>query len=222
MRKKITDIETPRIASLEVDGKCTNPIEYIDYLRGQYNPDFFRSHFTSSYFAQDYRSFALKYGRPHGPGTIIPLSGDSYTGNFMVGKKSGQGTMAYTNGDTYSGEWRADEPNGQGRMVYAKTGNVYTGGFKKRKRHGKGRMEYEVADEEMQLCSICYEKEMDAIFCFCGHVTSCEECARKVDFCPVCRAEVKRVITLKGANGGRGGIVTWGGGSEGGGGVGVM
>lgn len=135
-------------------------------------------------------------GRPHGHGTLITLAGDAYTGNFTAGDKSGQGTMAYANGDTYTGEWKANEPNGQGQMVYAKTGNVYTGGFKKRKRHGKGHMVFEVADEEMYLCKICYEGEMDALFYDCGHVAACEECARQVDQCPVCRRNVRAVVRI--------------------------
>ena len=135
-------------------------------------------------------------GRAHGQGTLVTLAGDAYTGTFVAGEKSGQGNMAYANGDTYTGEWKANEPNGQGRMVYAKTGNVYTGGFKKRKRHGKGHMVFEVADEEMHLCKICYEVEMDALFYDCGHVVACDECARQVDVCPVCRRNVRAVVKI--------------------------
>lgn len=127
---------------------------------------------------------------------MINMPGDAYSGNFVAGNMSGQGTMAYANGDTYAGEWSLNEPNGQGRMVYAKTGNVYTGGFKKRKRHGKGTMQFEVADEEMQMCNICYEEEMDALFYDCGHVTACEDCAKQVDVCPVCRKSVRAVVKI--------------------------
>ena len=104
--------------------------------------------------------------------------------------------MRYANGDTYIGSWANDEPEGEGEMVYAKTGNVYTGGFKKRKRHGKGVMRFEVADEEMRLCQICYEEEMDALFYDCGHVAACETCARQVEDCPVCRRRVKAVVRI--------------------------
>ena len=104
--------------------------------------------------------------------------------------------MDYSNGDTYIGEWKANEPNGTGKMVYAKTGNVYTGGFMKRKRHGKGTMEFQIADEELLLCKICYEVEMNALFYDCGHVAACEECARQVDQCPVCRKRVVAVVRI--------------------------
>lgn len=140
----------------------------------------------------------LSYGRAHGHGTTVNLAGDHYVGNFTAGSKAGAGTMAYANGDTYEGDWKTDEPNGQGKMVYAKTGNVYTGGFKKRKRHGHGTFVLKVADEDMQLCKICYESEMNACFNSCGHVVACDECARQVDICPVCRAAVRSVVRMWG------------------------
>ena len=132
----------------------------------------------------------------HGEGTVINLIGDAYTGTFVAGKKSGQGTMNYANGDTYTGEWDADEPDGQGKMIYAKTGNVYTGGFQKSKRHGEGTMKFKVSDEDMLLCRVCYESDMDAAFYDCGHMVACEECARQVDICPVCRKNVRAVLKI--------------------------
>ena len=171
-------------------------MEYFHYLHGHDNPTYFQEHVTNSYFGRYYSSCSVKMGRAHGQGTLVTLAGDAYTGTFVAGEKSGQGDMAYANGDTYTGEWKANEPNGQGRMVYAKTGNVYTGGFKKRKRHGKGHMVFEVADEEMHLCKICYEVEMDALFYDCGHVVACDECARQVDVCPVCRRNVRAVVKI--------------------------
>ena len=83
-------------------------------------------------------------------------------------------------------------------------------------------MNYKVADQQMMLCGVCYEKNMDAVFCFCGHVVACEECARKVDTCPVCRETVKKVVVLKGATGGSGAPSEWAGGKEGGGDVGMI
>lgn len=124
------------------------------------------------------------------------MPGDAYSGNFVAGTMSGHGTMDFANGDTYTGQWKNNEPNGQGKMVYAKTGNVYIGGFRKRKRHGKGMMQFEVADEEMQLCRICYEEEMDALFYDCGHVAACEGCAKQVDICPVCRKSVRAIVKI--------------------------
>ena len=104
--------------------------------------------------------------------------------------------MAFANGDTYTGAWARDFPDGEGEMVYATTGNTYTGGWRRGKRHGRGVMRFEVADEEMALCRICYEEEMDALFFDCGHVVACEGCARAVECCPVCRREVKAVVRV--------------------------
>lgn len=205
-----------------------NPIEYSQYLLGDYHPALYSAHLSNHYFTYPYLSVPLSQGRPHGSGVHIALSGSEYRGPFRCGRKAGaQGTMRYAGGDTYVGDWAADEPDGQGTMTYAKTGNVYTGGWRKRRRHGKGDMRFEVADEEMMLCGVCYERDMDAVFCFCGHVVACEECARRVEYCPVCREVVKRVVVLKGPLGGGdnksgGGVGSWGGGSGGGGGIGVI
>ncbi|KAL8810533.1 MAG: hypothetical protein Q9200_002501 [Gallowayella weberi] len=123
-------------------------------------------------------------------------NGDAYVGHWISNERGGHGTMAYSSGDTYEGNWEHDEPEGQGKMVYGSTKNVYVGGWKKGRRHGKGVMTYEVADEELAMCKICYENEMDALFYDCGHVVACEECARQVDVCPVCRKNVRAVCRI--------------------------
>lgn len=185
-----------RISRLETEGKCTNPIDFFAWLRYQDVPAYVQDRRLQCYFGSSYMSCFQKYGRPHGSGVLVTMAGDAYSGNFVAGRICGLGIMAYANGDTYTGQWQADEPNGQGKMVYAKTGNVYIGGFKKRKRHGKGTMQFEVADEEMAMCNICYEEEMDALFYDCGHVTACEHCAKQVDICPVCRKGVRAVVKI--------------------------
>ncbi|KAK4692119.1 hypothetical protein P7C71_g5021, partial [Lecanoromycetidae sp. Uapishka_2] len=185
-----------QVAAFESKCQSVNPPEYFSQLHGFDNPTYSRTRRMSSYFARPYENLEQVNGRAHGSGTLVTLSGDAYDGQFVSGTKSGTGEMRYANGDTYVGEWRANEPNGQGTMVYAKTGNKYTGGFKKRKRHGKGTMDFQVADEEMALCKICYEGEMDALFYDCGHVVACEECARQVDVCPVCRRAVRAVVRI--------------------------
>ncbi|KAL6720276.1 hypothetical protein ACLMJK_002197 [Lecanora helva] len=184
------------IATYEAEGKCPSPIGYFRYLQGIHDPSLLRDKVLRSYFGADYEFLSLKSGVAHGQGTQITLAGDAYNGNFVAGVKAGQGTMAYANGDTYTGKWQDGEPNGQGKMVYAKTGNTYVGGFKKRKRYGKGTMTYEVADETQNFCRICYEAEMNALFYECGHVVACEECARQVDECPVCRRNVRAVVRI--------------------------
>lgn len=37
------------------------------------------------------------------------------------------------------------------------------------------------------LCQICMDKEMSTIFSPCGHVFCCDECALKLNFCPMCK-----------------------------------
>jgi hypothetical protein len=164
----------------------------------------FLSHFAyqdnvhvDSYFGGQYTYAPLHHGRFFGQCTMIDdTTGDAYVGNCVNGFKSGQGTMYYANGDTYTGEWANSLPEGQGKMVYNTTGNTYVGGWKAGRRHGKGVMTFEVADEEMQLCKICYENEMNALFYRCGHIAACESCARQVRDCPVCRRAVDAVVRV--------------------------
>ena len=164
----------------------------------------FGSHFTLSgslhvgnYFGGPYTYAPLRKGRFFGKCTMIDdTTGDAFVGNCVGGCKSGHGVMYYANGDTYTGEWANSLPEGQGTMVYNTTGNTYVGGWKNGRRHGKGVMNFEVADEELQLCKICYENEMDALFYRCGHVAACEMCARQVRDCPVCRRPVDAVVRI--------------------------
>ncbi|KAL8918481.1 MAG: hypothetical protein Q9172_005404 [Xanthocarpia lactea] len=164
---------------LVTQGKHTNPMTYFQHLR--YNEPSCTTHEVKFEYGTDYHSVPRSNGLVHGSGTKIYSNGDAYIGNWVSDKKSGYGTMAYSSGDTYEGNWEHDEPNGEGKMVYGSTKNVYVGGWKKGRRFGKGVMTYEVADEELALCKICYESEMDALFYDCGHVVACEECARQVD-----------------------------------------
>ncbi|MCJ1440037.1 MAG: hypothetical protein MMC23_000519 [Stictis urceolatum] len=148
------------------------------------------------YFGGKYAHAPLYKGKFLGDSIIINSTGDAYKGNCLSGEYHGQGIMYYANGNTYTGEWVNGLPEGQGTMVYNQTGNKYVGGWRAGRKHGKGVMTYEVADEEMQLCKICYENEMDALFFRCGHVAACENCARQVSDCPVCRKPVEHVVKI--------------------------
>ncbi|KAL8682394.1 MAG: hypothetical protein Q9186_001584, partial [Xanthomendoza sp. 1 TL-2023] len=185
---------TEEATLLVTQGKHTNPITYFQHLR--YNEPLRSTYEVSSDYGTEYRSIPISNGLIHGRGTKIYSNGDAYVGHWVSSEKGGHGTMAYSSGDTYEGNWEHDEPNGQGKMVYGTTKNVYVGGWKKGRRHGKGVMTYEVADEELAMCKICYENEMDALFYDCGHVVACEECARQVDVCPVCRKNVRAVCRI--------------------------
>ena len=172
-------------------------MSYFRYLRFNEDPAYLADYNYDYYFGNaEYLSGAYKYGLHHGRGTEIDSSGDAYVGNWAFNYRSGQGTMAYSDGNTYEGNFKEDLRDGQGKMVYGTTGNVYEGGWKQGRRHGKGVMKYEVADEEVAMCRICYEGEMDAVFYDCGHVVACLECARQVESCPVCRKGVRGVCRI--------------------------
>lgn len=119
-----------------------------------------------------------------------------YEGDFVFGRRHGTGKMEYPTGDTYDGDWVEDVRHGTGTYIEKTTGNKYVGGYKDGKRHGKGIHYLEVADEEMDLCQICYSEEQDAVFCDCGHVCACVTCAKQVDLCPICRKSIKSVIKI--------------------------
>ncbi|OJD11784.1 hypothetical protein AJ78_07511 [Emergomyces pasteurianus Ep9510] len=147
-------------------------------------------------FNGEFYSGDFKKGYYHGKGTHISDSGATYAGEFVLGQRQGKGIMEFASGDTYDGDWFEDERNGQGTFVERKTGNKYVGGYRAGKRHGKGISYWEVADEEMDLCQICYSEDQDALFYSCGHVCACVSCAKQVDICPMCRKKVTNVVKI--------------------------
>ncbi|PWY92261.1 MATH and UCH domain protein [Aspergillus heteromorphus CBS 117.55] len=147
-------------------------------------------------FTSEYYSGEFKKGYFHGKGKHISDLAATYVGDFVLGKRTGSGFMEYPTGDTYDGDWFDGICHGQGTYVERKTGNKYVGGYKDGKRHGKGISYWEVADEEMDLCQICYGEEQDALFYDCGHVCACVTCARQVDLCPICRKSIVSVVKI--------------------------
>jgi hypothetical protein len=47
------------------------------------------------------------------------------------------------------------------------------------------------ANEEGDLCKICYENPMNCIILPCAHFAICINCSKKLDKCPVCRGSIK-------------------------------
>lgn len=178
----------------------TDPDQLAQYLwaAGRRHPvRAFSGHKTiEATFNGDYYSGEFLKGYYNGTGTHISDNGTTYTGEFLFGKRHGTGKMEYPSGDTYEGDWADDQRHGQGTFVEKATGNKYVGGYKDGKRHGKGVTFWEVADEEMDLCQICYAEEKNALIYDCGHVCACLTCANRVDVCPICRKNVIRVIQI--------------------------
>ncbi|KAL2810119.1 hypothetical protein BJX63DRAFT_325570 [Aspergillus granulosus] len=147
-------------------------------------------------FTSDYYSGEIMKGYYHGKGKHISDSAATYTGDYVFSKKHGKGLMEYPTGDTYDGDWFENQCHGQGTFIERKTGNKYVGGYKDGKRHGKGISYWEVADEEMDLCQICFGEEQDALFYDCGHVCACVACAQQVEICPICRKKILSVVKI--------------------------
>lgn len=196
-------IPEAKLRELRRQGKFSNPFELSNFLRmvGRRHP--IESKTTSealelSEFGRDYYKGHLVNGRAHGEDSVcISSSGHIYQGPLICNKKCGKGgKMTYQNGDSYEGEWDEDERHGQGTFVESRTGNKYVGGFEYGKRWGMGTTYWQVADEQADLCQICYGEEIDALFFDCGHVCSCVECARQCEICPICRRSVKSVVKM--------------------------
>ena len=192
-----------RITELQKEGKCINPRDLSKYLRMLERRHPTQARTTTdpvelAEFGTDYYKGPLVNGRYHGANCFsISSSGNIYQGPLVCDVKSGKvGKMTYCNGDTYEGEWYQDKRHGQGTFVEARTGNRYVGGFENGKRWGMGTTYWQVADEQADLCQICYGNEIDALFFDCGHVCACVECARQCDLCPICRKSVKQVVKM--------------------------
>ncbi|KKK17094.1 hypothetical protein P175DRAFT_0493499 [Aspergillus ochraceoroseus IBT 24754] len=187
-------------ARLNEAGSFANPDQLVRYLWAES-----RRHPTRAFtgtktidatFTSEFYSGEFMKGYFHGKGKHISDSAATYDGDFVLGKRHGKGMMEYPTGDTYDGDWFENQCHGQGTFVECKTGNKYVGGYKDGKRHGRGISYWEVADEEMDLCQICFGEEQDALFYDCGHVCACVACARQVDICPICRKNILNVVKI--------------------------
>ena len=194
-------IQRLRKTALLAEGDFTSPEPLSRYLwmSARHHPtQAFTGHQTIAPFGSTFYSGPIVKGLYHGDSaTFTASNGQTYKGPFVAGEKSGaHGTMTYQNGDTYEGSWLKDEKHGQGTFVEKRTGNKYVGGFENGKRWGKGVTYWEVADEEGDMCQICYSDEIDALFYDCGHVCACYECAKQVEACPICRKNVRHVVRM--------------------------
>jgi hypothetical protein len=172
-------------------------VEYYQSLRNREHWRYRKEVYRRSYFGGPYINAQLHHGLISGQGVKVATNGDLYRGMFRNGLIHGEGTMLYAgSNDVYTGSWLAERRFGQGKMVYGKTGNVYVGEWRDGRRHGSGTMSYKQADEELQMCHICYSNEIDALFYRCGHILACEVCARQCSECPICRRPVDAVVKI--------------------------
>lgn len=184
-----------------MEGKFTNPEQLSRYLwmaARRHPTHAFTGKKTINVFGTDFYAGPIFKGLSHGPSaTHISSNGQTYHGPYVAGERSGdEGKMIYQNGDVYEGSWLKNEKHGQGSFVEKRTGNKYVGGFQSGKRWGNGTTYWEEADEQGDMCQICYGEEIDALFYDCGHVCACVDCAKQVDSCPICRKNVRQVVKM--------------------------
>jgi len=51
--------------------------------------------------------------------------------------------------------------------------------------------ERESRDDDLRMCKVCMDREMNVVFLPCGHFVACVDCASVMDNCPVCRTKIK-------------------------------
>ncbi|XP_077835933.1 MORN repeat-containing protein 1 isoform X4 [Macaca mulatta] len=111
-----------------------------------------------------------KGGRKHGHGKLLFKDGSYYEGAFVDGEITGEGRRHWAwSGDTFSGQFVLGEPQGHGVMEYKaggcyegevshgmregrgflvdRDGQVYQGSFHDNKRHGPGQMLFKNGDK---------------------------------------------------------------------------
>lgn len=73
-------------------------------------------------------------------------SGNTYSGQFVLGEPQGHGTMKYKAGGCYEGEFSRGLREGHGCLV-DQDGQVYQGSFHNNRRHGRGQMAFQNGDK---------------------------------------------------------------------------
>lgn len=48
--------------------------------------------------------------------------------------------------------------------------------------------------EDLKMCKICAERELEVTFIPCGHFMACEPCGQKLRTCPICRKHIKGTV----------------------------
>jgi rubrerythrin len=43
-------------------------------------------------------------------------------------------------------------------------------------------------EEDVDMCVVCFEREINAVISTCGHMGCCYQCTSNMDQCPVCRS----------------------------------
>ncbi|RWS14886.1 E3 ubiquitin-protein ligase RNF34-like protein [Dinothrombium tinctorium] len=48
--------------------------------------------------------------------------------------------------------------------------------------------------DDINLCKICMEREINCVLLECGHMVACSDCGKRLSECPICRQYVVRII----------------------------
>ena len=103
------------------------------------------SYGTKVWKNQDRYVGEMRFGKPHGKGTMFFADGTIYKGEFWLGRREGWGEQKFVDGDLYEGEWEEDYIHGNGAYTFA-TGQEYIGAFQYGEIEGEGSMTLESGD----------------------------------------------------------------------------
>ena len=48
--------------------------------------------------------------------------------------------------------------------------------------------------KENMLCKICMEVDFNTVLLPCSHLICCDNCAKRINFCPICRSKIKATV----------------------------
>mmetsp|Transcript_1575 Transcript_1575/g.2760 ORF Transcript_1575/g.2760 Transcript_1575/m.2760 type:complete len:628 (+) Transcript_1575:51-1934(+) len=90
---------------------------------------------------------SVRYGKPHGKGSLTWTCGNRYYGEFRADKLTGLGVYKWVGGKQYVGEWLDGKACGYGILTSMEPSNmVYRGMWKDGLMHGFGRLQLDGGD----------------------------------------------------------------------------
>lgn len=80
-----------------------------------------------------------EHNKPNGQGIFKYEKGNTYEGEYRLGKCHGKGKFTHENGGSYTGDWVKGERHGQGVLIWGKRNKQkFVGTFVKGKKEGPG------------------------------------------------------------------------------------
>ncbi|PRP86936.1 MORN repeat variant family protein [Planoprotostelium fungivorum] len=82
--------------------------------------------FDNGVYRGDFTVTPDQYSLAHGTGTFVASNGETYVGQWKMGKRDGKGIKVWDDGREYTGDWSNNRRTGYGILTW-KNGDVYMG-----------------------------------------------------------------------------------------------